>query len=57
MCQIMEEVRAEGRAEGRAEMIRSLLLGSSEKDLLYDGRFKALHITRQEIEKAKTAKA
>ena len=56
-CQIMEEVRAEGRAEGRAEMIRSLLLGSSEKDLLYDGRFKALHITPQEIEKAKTAKA
>ena len=62
MCQIMEEVRAEGvelgirkgRAEGRAEMIRALLIATTEDSLLYDNQYKSLGITAEEIKAART---
>ena len=57
MCRVMEEVRAEGREEGREEnrnqMIAILMMDNTENDLLYDKRFKGLHITQAEIDAAK----
>ena len=53
MCRIMEEVCEEVREEAREEMIAILLMDNTEYDLLYDKRFKRLHITQAEIDAAK----
>ena len=47
------EGRAEGRVEARNQMIAILLMSNLEEDILYDERFKGLHITQEEINAAK----
>ena len=53
MCRVMEEVREEGREETRSQMIAILLMSNPEEDILYNDRFKGLHITQEEIDAAK----